>query len=123
MARAVQESSPRPTVEGYLGGHGRERGDVLRAAKAVLDEALPGATVGLKWGYPTWTGNGNVASLLAYPGHVNLQLFQGARLADPKGLLEGTGVTMRHVKLRSVRDLKDPAVKALLRHAWRLDQA
>ena len=123
MARAVQVSSPKPSVEGYLTAHGRELRDILTAAKALLEEAFPGAKVGLKWGYPTWTGTRNVASLVADADLVRLQLFAGASLPDPKRRLEGTGVAMRHVKLRSVRDLKDPAVKALLRHAWRLDQA
>ncbi len=123
MAQAVQANAAKPTVEGYLLAHGRELRDVLRAAKDVLDEGLPGARVGLKWGYPTWTGERNVASLIAYEEYVNLAFFQGARLPDPKKLLTGTGVSMRHVKLRSVKDLKDPAVKALVRNAWRLDQS
>lgn len=35
------------------------------------------------------------------PGaHVNVGFFRGAELADPDGLLEGSGRFMRHVKLR-----------------------
>jgi hypothetical protein len=126
-ARASRTEAPptagKPTVEAYIRAHGKERGAVLDAAAALLDDGLPGAKRGIKWGYPTWTGKGNVVALLAYDDHVNLQFFQGASLADPEGLLEGTGVSMRHVKIRSARDLKVPAVKALVRNAWRLDQA
>jgi hypothetical protein len=123
MAQAVQSASGKPRVADYLAAHGKERRAILEAAANLLDEGLPGAKQGIKWGYPTWTGNGNIASLIAYPDHVNLQLFRGAQLADPAKRLEGTGVGMRHVKVRAARDLKDPAVKALVRHAWRLDQA
>lgn len=126
MARAATVPPPtpgRPTVDGYLAVHGKERSAVLQAAAKLLDDGLPGAKRGLKWGYPTWTGRRNVVALVAYDDRVNLQFFQGASLPDPTGLLEGTGVGMRHVKVRSVKDLKDPAVKALVRHAWRLDQA
>ena len=36
----------------------------------------------------------------AFTVHVNVGFFRGAEIADPKGLLEGTGKLMRHVKLR-----------------------
>lgn len=35
-----------------------------------------------------------------FKAHVNIGFFFGAELADPKGLLEGTGKVMRHVKIR-----------------------
>jgi hypothetical protein len=35
-----------------------------------------------------------------FTSHVNVGFFQGAALADPAGLLQGTGKFMRHVKLR-----------------------
>ena len=35
-----------------------------------------------------------------FKAHVNVGFFRGAELADPAGLLEGTGRFMRHVKLR-----------------------
>ena len=36
----------------------------------------------------------------AFQAHVNVGFFRGAEIADPEGLLEGTGKFMRHVKLR-----------------------
>lgn len=49
--------------------------------------------------------------------HVNLGFFYGADLDDPSGLLEGTGTSLRHIKLRSTADLKNPALLTLLRKA------
>jgi hypothetical protein len=37
-----------------------------------------------------------------------------AGLADPAGLLEGTGKRMRHVKIRPGLDLDAPALEALI---------
>jgi len=39
---------------------------------------------------------------------------------DPDGLLEGTGKGMRHVKLREPNDADRPAVKRLVRQAFRM---
>ncbi|MFY9823660.1 MAG: DUF1801 domain-containing protein [Thermoanaerobaculia bacterium] len=51
--------------------------------------------------------------------HVNLGFYHGASLADPEGLLEGTGKELRHVKLRDVAAAQSGAVTALLREAIR----
>ncbi|TFG95641.1 MAG: DUF1801 domain-containing protein [Myxococcales bacterium] len=48
---------------------------------------------------------------------VNLQFHDGASLDDPSRLLEGTGKSMRHVKLSSARDLQRRALSALIRSA------
>ena len=50
---------------------------------------------------------------------VNLGFFRGALLADPAGLLEGTGAKMRHVKVRAVREVAAPALRRLVQAAWR----
>ncbi|MBK6768936.1 MAG: DUF1801 domain-containing protein [Ardenticatenales bacterium] len=46
--------------------------------------------------------------------YVNLGFWHGVGLADPAGLLEGTGAKLRHVKVRSVEDAGRPAVRALV---------
>ena len=56
--------------------------------------------------------------IMPHSRHVNLGFFQGAHLADPDGLLEGTGKTLRHVKLKKVDDVDTPAIRALLQRAW-----
>src|SRR5207244_4780970 len=49
----------------------------------------------------------------AHKEHANIGL-RGADLPDPKGLMEGTGKHMRHVKLRKVQDVDNPDLRALL---------
>jgi hypothetical protein len=45
---------------------------------------------------------------------VNLQLANGALLADPAGLVDGTGKRIRHVKLRSTDDVGRGELRLLL---------
>lgn len=45
---------------------------------------------------------------------VNLGFFRGTSLDDPEGLLEGTGKSMRHIKVRSIEDADRSAVRDLL---------
>lgn len=51
--------------------------------------------------------------------HVNVGFFQGAALADPAGLLEGSGKRMRHVKVRWGEPVDDDALRDLIAAAYR----
>lgn len=57
------------------------------------------------------------AYLMPQAGYVNLGFYQGARLPDPDGLLEGSGATMRHVKVRDLVQVRVPGVRDLLESA------
>jgi hypothetical protein len=57
------------------------------------------------------------AYIAVLTSHVNLGFYHGAGLADPDGLLEGSGKGLRHVKIRDVRLAGNPSLKALLRRA------
>jgi hypothetical protein len=54
----------------------------------------------------------------AFTAHVNVGFFRGAEIADPDGLLEGTGKFMRHVKLRPDREVDEAALERLIETAY-----
>ena len=54
------------------------------------------------------------AYIMPMRGYINLGFYQGAVLADPQGLLEGTGKGLRHVKLRSLAEANRRPVRALV---------
>ena len=54
----------------------------------------------------------------AFTAHVNVGFFRGAEIADPDGLLEGTGKFLRHVKLRPERNVNVRALKKLIETAY-----
>jgi hypothetical protein len=70
-------------------------------------------------GYPTaCVGDAGFAYVGAFKAHVNVGFFRGAGLADPKGLLEGTGKFMRHVKLRPDQPVDETALAQLIEAAY-----
>jgi hypothetical protein len=54
----------------------------------------------------------------AFKAHANVGFYYGAMLADPAGLLEGTGKRMRHVKLRPAKELDVEALSNLIVAAY-----
>ena len=54
------------------------------------------------------------AYIMPKRGYINLGFYQGAVLADPERLLEGTGKGLRHVKIRSLAEANRPPIRALV---------
>ena len=70
-------------------------------------------------GHPTaCVGDAAFAYVNAFKAHVDVGFFRGAEIADPEGLLEGTGTFMRHVKLRPGRDFNAAALMKLVETAY-----
>jgi hypothetical protein len=53
-----------------------------------------------------------------FRSHVNVGFFNRKALADPAGLLEGTGKYMRHVKLKPAREVDATALDDLIEAAY-----
>lgn len=95
--------------------------DVARALRRQIAELMHGVTE------VCWTrqriasygvGPKKMSEHFCYVGlnkaHVNLGFYYGSELPDPKGLLEGDGKLLRHVKIRNLSEAANPDVHALL---------
>lgn len=75
----------------------------------------------IKWGSPVYERNKPVIWIKAQKKHLTFGFFRGADLADPEGLLEGTGKLMRHLKIRSPETAAQQPVRNLVNAALQLD--
>lgn len=57
------------------------------------------------------------AYIAVQSAHINLGFYHGVALADPSGILEGTGKALRHVKVRDLPGASGSAIANLLRQA------
>ena len=63
-------------------------------------------------------GDAAFAYVDAFSAHVNVGFYRGSALADPAGLLEGAGKSMRHVKIRPGRPVNETALVELIKLAY-----
>lgn len=63
-------------------------------------------------------GDAAFAYVDAFSAHVNIGFFLGAHLPDPRGMLQGAGRYMRHVKLRPGGTVDAMALAQLIRCAY-----
>jgi len=62
----------------------------------------------------------NVVGIGTFPKHSTLFFYRGRELDDGSGLLEGSGKDSRFITLRAPADAERPAVKRLVRKAFKL---
>lgn len=103
---------PKPkTVRDYFDGLDAHQSRIATALEDHIKIRWPHLTVKLAWGFPCWSGNERVFSVIAHADRCNLQLWQGARLADDYlRRIEGSGKALRHVKVFDVRQIDDELI-------------
>jgi len=91
----------------------RTRKLIFDVTPGVSEHVYPAMKV-VRYGLQGNKMSGLVFGIMPTKTGVSLGFMHGASLDDPKGLLEGTGKNLRHVKLKKKEDVDDPALKALL---------
>ena len=108
-----------PAIDVWMREHSGELGAIAQRWFEIMRESGDDVRELLHDGHPTaCVGDAAFAYVNAFRGHVNVGFFRGAEIADPGGLLEGTGKFMRHVKLRPDRDVAAAALMKLIEAAY-----
>jgi hypothetical protein len=108
-----------PAIEVWMQEQSGELGALARRWFEVMRECGHDVRELLHDGHPTaCVGDAAFGYVNAFTAHVNVGFFRGADIADPDGLLEGTGKFMRHVKLRPERDVDGTALTKLIETAY-----
>jgi len=110
-------------VSEYVGRVPAALRPTLNAGRRTIKAVAPKGT--RETAYRTWPirysfDGAEVCGIGNYPRWVSVYFFRGAEMDDPDGVLEGSGKGMRHVKLREPKDANNPALKRLIRQAFKM---
>jgi hypothetical protein len=97
---------------------------LARQARALIQDVMP-TVVEVVWGTQRISGYGvgpkkmseQFCYIAPFKKRINLGFYYGADLPDPQKLLEGTGQTLRHVKISRPEQLANPALRDLVEAA------
>ena len=96
---------------------------VYKTLRSMARQNMPGAhemwyhnAIGYSLTESPWD---RISYIAAQPkGYVNFGFFFGVGLPDPSGLIQGEGKRIRHVKIYTIEQAKDPALVKLVEAAW-----
>lgn len=108
-----------PAIASWMDEHAGELGAIAQRWFEVMRDCGDDVRELLHDGHPTaCVADAAFAYVNVFEAHVNVGFFRGAEIADPDGLLEGTGKLMRHVKLRPEDDIDARALMKLIETAY-----
>ncbi len=85
--------------------------------REMVRKTAPDLEEKIRYSFPHYDLDGTVVYIMAASEHVDLVFYDGVDLKDPKTLLVGRGKRLRHVKIRTPGDVRNPALKALVKEA------
>ena len=95
--------------------------EIVSALRRLILGVDPEIEETTKWGMPCYVRGGDVCIIVPYKAHVSLGFFRGGTLRDQFGLLENTGLTMRHVNIQELQGIRKHAIVALVNEAVALN--
>ncbi len=107
----------------YIAPHPAEVQPLIRQARSLILSVMPDTVEQLDPSIPMIaygidrTYRGLICSITIFKSYINIMLAQGASLADPQGILKGSGKKARHIRIAAPSDLEDPGVKEMLQAA------
>jgi hypothetical protein len=108
-----------PSVDTWLRQRTGELGEMAKHWFQAMRQCGDDVRECLHDGHPTGcVGDAAFGYVNVFKVHVNVGFFRGAEIADPKGILEGTGKFMRHVKLGPGHDCDAAALSKLVSAAY-----
>ena len=108
-----------PAIEAWMDEHTGELGAIARQWFEVMRKCGDEVRELLHDGCPVaCLGDAPFGYVNVFTSHVNVGFFNGAALADPARLLQGTGKFMRHVKLRPGTATNAAALSGLIDAAY-----
>ena len=109
------------TYEEAISGSSRQVKEIAERLRALIIEVYP-EVVEVPWPKQKIVGYGvgpkkmseHFCYIGAFKKHVNLGFYYGVELPDPQGLLEGTGKNLRHIKVKNLEEVEQPALRDIL---------
>jgi len=102
-------------VDAYIANAAAEHKEILTTLRALIEKSVPNATEHFKWSQPVYETKKGFCYLKSTKKHVNLGFMNFGKIDDPENLLEGTGKSMRHIKIRSMEDIREEVFGEMLR--------
>lgn len=100
-----------PEVTSYINKAPIEQKLLMQKVRKLIHDSVPDVIEEFKWSRPVFKSKKDFAYFKTTKAYLTLGFFHFQKLKDEKNLLEGTGKDMRHIKLKTEKDLDEKLLK------------
>jgi len=102
-------------VTSYINKANAEHQEILSELRKLVFAVAPKAEEQYKWSRPVYALEKDFCYFQATKKHVTIGFFEFAKIKTNPQLIEGTGKSMRHVKLTSVKEIKEKQIEKMIK--------
>ncbi|MEJ2295789.1 MAG: DUF1801 domain-containing protein, partial [Candidatus Lokiarchaeota archaeon] len=99
-------------VNQYIDKQKSPQKEICTILRKIILNTFPSIKEEIKWGVPYY---GKIFYFVSLKTHVNLGFSIRNLNSDEINLLEGTGKTMRHIKIKNVEDINEKRIEKFLK--------
>jgi hypothetical protein len=102
-------------VTEYIENAEIEQIKTLKVLRKLIHNIVPVVTEEIKWGFPVFAKTKDFAYLRFSKKHITLGFYNIDKIEDPDNILEGSGNTLKHIKIKSKTDFDEKLVSKWLK--------
>jgi hypothetical protein len=113
-----------PSIEQFLMQLPPEKRELALQIREIILSVNPEIEEAIKWGQLAFLIRKKYFTFIytyKHLNYLNLGFKQAVKLSDPKNLFEGTGKGMRHLKVRTAKDIPAAQIKKWVKEAMQLE--
>lgn len=99
-------------IKEYIEKQKAPQKEILQKLREIFQKTLPNFEEEMRWGVPAFSGG--KFYIVALKNHVNVGFTISGLNKDEIELFEGTGKTMRHIKISTLNDLDEEKLAGLI---------
>jgi uncharacterized protein YdhG (YjbR/CyaY superfamily) len=108
-------------VDEYIEKQKSPQKEICLELRGIVFRTFPDIEEEMKWGVPTYAKGKYY--LVALKDQVNFGFSLKGLSKEEQKLLEGSGKTMKHIKIRSLKEINEKEIVELLKLVWEKQEA
>jgi len=106
-------------VSDYINSATEEQVAVLNVLRKLIHDTVPNVSEEIKWNMPVFNNGKDFAYLRFAKKHITLGFYNIDKIQDPDNFLEGEGNTLKHIKIKSIDEVKPKIITEWLKQITR----
>jgi uncharacterized protein YdhG (YjbR/CyaY superfamily) len=104
-------------VDEYIEKQKSPQKEICLKLRRIVFQTFPDIEEEMKWGVPTYARGKYY--FVALKDHVNFGFSLKGLSKDEQKFLEGSGKTMKHIEIRSMKEINEKQIVELLKLIWK----